>query len=127
MKKLSFVAILAVAAALLGGCVTETVRRVDPHVTLAGDVARRIYVTDVICARAQGGNLVLQANVVNQLSREIWIEYKVAWMDAAGVEIDSILSTWQRVAIPAHDLKSLKGIAPDLDAADARLYVREMQ
>jgi len=126
MRKL-LVALGLVLAAVFGGCVSKPIPPMDRRVTVAEDLGCDAYVTDVRCVKNPGGYLVFQANVVNNTASDLGVEWKVQWLDATGVEIDSIVSTWNKLMISAKDIRALKGVAPQLDAADMRFYVRRLR
>ena len=126
MKKLILI-ILAVGAAALTGCILSPVPPMDSRVTIAPNLGNDLCVTDVRCVKGDGSHLTLQANVVNNTGSELRVQWKVQWLDADGVEIDSMVSTWNSIAIQPYDIKGLKGTAPCADAADMRFYVREME
>lgn len=123
MRKLMGVGLLALGA-LCTGCVATHVQPVDRRVTIAENIAGDVYVSDVRCAKGTSDHLTFQANVVNLTSREQWVDWKVVWLDAAGMELDSIVGTWSSAAIAPKDIRALKGTAPRPDAADMRFYLR---
>ena len=124
MKTLMFV-LLAATAAVLAGCGTPP--PVDTRVTIAADVAGDIVISDIRCPRNQAGFLTFQANVVNVRSGDRGVEWKVVWLDADGIEIDSLVSSWNKVMLAPNEIKGLKATAPRADAADARFYVRRLR
>jgi len=130
MKKLAF-AIAAVAAAALSGCLAPPQTSVaggppvDTRVTVAPNLFGDVVVTDVRCAKGTGGYLTLQANLVNNCSRPLAVDWRVQWLDADGVEIDSAVCTWNSRMLQPYEICGLKGTASRVDAADMRIYVRE--
>ena len=124
MKKLAFV-LAAAAAAVFSGCGTPP--PVDTRVTIAADVAGDIVISDIRCPRNQAGFMTFQANVVNVRSGDRGVEWKVVWLDADGVEMDSLVSSWNKVMLAPNEIKGLKATAPRADAADARFYVRRLR
>jgi len=125
MKKLLAIATMAVAAAAISGC--STLPPADTRVTVAADVAGDVVISDIRCPRNQAGFLTLQANVVNVRSGERGVEWKVAWLDADGVEIETLLSSWNKVMLAPNEIKGLKATAPRPDAADMRFYMRRLR
>ena len=125
MKKLLIVVIAAAAAGLFSGC--STLPPADTRVTIAADVAGDIVISDIRCPRNQAGFLTFQANVVNVRSGDRGVEWKVVWLDADGVEIDTLLSSWNKVMLAPNEIKGLKATAPRPDAADARFYLRRLR
>ena len=125
MRKLMMVA-FAACAALITGCVSAPVPPMDSRVTIAPNLGLKLYVTDVRCAKGTSQYLTFQANVVNNTDSELRVQWKVQWLDPDGMEIDSVVSTWNDASIQPYEIKGLKGTAPRMDAADMRFYVREM-
>ena len=126
MKKLMMI-VFAAGAAALAGCISSPVPPMDSRVTVAPNLGSKLYVTDVRCAKGSSEYLTFQANVVNNTDSELRVQWKVQWLDPDGLEMDSLVSSWNSVAIQPFDIKGLKGTAPRTDAADMRFYVREME
>ena len=116
-----------VAAAALTGCVATNIPPMDRRVTIAADLGTKAYITDVRCARGASDYMTFQANVVNNTSHDLGVEWKVVWLDANGVTIDSLVSTWNKVMLAPRDIQALKGTAPRPDAADMLFYVRRLR
>lgn len=127
MKKLVGIVMAGVVSAVLTGCVSAPLPPLDTRVTVAEDVRRDLYVTDVRCSKGNGEFYVFQANVVNNSRTDIALEYKVQWLDRDGIVIDSIVSGWQKALVAAKEIRGLKATAPRRDAADMRFYVRRMR
>ena len=123
MKKLCFLAVMVLM--FLGiGCVHTPVPPVDARVTLAPDLGSSIYLTSVRCTRNQAGYCLFQANVVNNSRKMAQVEYKLQWLDEAGMEIESVVSTWQNMAVQPGEIKGLGAVAPAKEAVDFRFYLR---
>lgn len=127
MKKLVGIVMAGVASVVLTGCVSAPLPPLDTRVTVAEDVRRDLYATDVRCSNGNGEFYVFQANVVNNSRTDIALEYKVQWLDRDGIAIDSIVSGWQKALVAAKEIRGLKATAPRRDAADMRFYVRRMR
>ncbi len=125
MKKL-YMLMLAAAAALMTGCVATPVPPMDTRVTIAPDLGHKLYVTDVRCTKGHSDFLTLQVNAVNNTGSELRVQWKVVWLDGEGMEIDSLVSSWNSLALQPHEIRGLKGTAPRVDAADMRFYARKM-
>ena len=119
------VALVGLMMAMLLGCATA--KFLDTNVIISNDISHKIKLMDVRCVRDETGYCVAQANVHNISSGEITIEWKVQWLDANGVEIESLVNTWQKQAIPAQDIKGLRNVAPSKDAVTMRFYVRRLK
>lgn len=112
-------------AVLLSGCVATNVPPMDRRVTVAEDLGCRVYVTDVRCAKGASVHPTFQANVVNNTSGDLGVEWKVVWLDADGITIDSIVSTWSARMLHPHEICALKSTAPTPAAVDMLFYVRK--
>ena len=128
MKKLVMAA-LAAAAGAMAGCISPPQNNMDApadtRVTVAPDICGDVVVTDVRCAKGGGLYLTFQANVANSCGRALPLEWKVQWLDADGVEIDSAACSWNARMLQPHEICGLKGTAPRADAADMRIYIRQ--
>ena len=128
MKKLAFAALAAAAA--MAGCISPPQNNIDynapidSRVTVAPDIGGDVVVTDVRCAKGSGSYLTFQANLANSCSFAVPVEWKVQWLDADGIEIDSVVSTWNARMLQPYELCGLKATAPTPSAADMRFYVR---
>lgn len=127
MKIKPMTAMGCACVALLTGCVSTPLPPMDRRVTIAENLGCDLFITDVRCAKGTSAYCTLQANAVNNTARELWVEWRVDWLDADGVAIDSAVSTWNNVAIAPKEIKSLQAVAPRPDAADMRFYVRRMR
>ena len=112
------------SAAVLG-CVSNRMPPGDTRVTIAPDLCGDVEVSDVRCARGSSSYLTFQANLVNVRNKTLAVDCKVQWLDAEGVEIDSVVSTWNTRALQPFEIRGLKATAPRPDAADMRFYVRK--
>lgn len=69
MRKSVKTMMIGVASAVLAGCVSAPMPPQDTRVTVAEDVRRDLYVTDVRCSKGNGEFYVFRANVVNNSRR----------------------------------------------------------
>lgn len=121
----TFFAALCVVA--MSGCVATNVPPPDRRVTIAEDLGTKVYVTDVRCAKGTGDYATLQANVVNNTSGDLGVEWKVVWLDAQGVAFDTLVSSWNKIMLAPGDVTALKNTSPRKDAADMLLYIRRLR
>ena len=125
INRKSFLA--AALAGLVAGCVSYHTPPMDRRVTVAPDMGAAVWVTDVRLAKGPSSHFTLQANVVNNTSHDLGVEYKVVWLDANGITIDSLVSTWNKVMLAPKDIQALKGTSSSMDAADMLFYVRRLR
>jgi uncharacterized protein YcfL len=115
------------AAALVGlvaGCISYHTPPMDRRVTVAPDLGAAVWVTDVRLAKGPSSHFTMQANVVNNTSGVVRMEYRVEWLDAAGMAIPSVVSTWQPMSAAPRAVVPLQATAPTPDAVDFRFYVQ---
>ena len=123
MNRKSF--LVAAMAGLMAGCVATYVPPMDRRVTIAEDLGTSLFVTDVRCVKGASLYATFQANVVNNLARALWVEYKVVWVDADGMAIEPN-AVWRQAALMPKEIKALQATAPRPDAVDMLFYVRRM-
>lgn len=121
-------AALAAAICAMAGCIAPpqnaALPPMDTRVTVAPNLFGDIVVTDVRCVKNASGFMTLQANIVNNCKRPLAVDWKVQWLDADGVEIDSVVSTWNARMLQPFEICGLKATASTPAAADMRFYVR---
>ena len=122
MNRKSFLA--AALAGLVAGCVSYHTPPMDRRVTVAPDLGSAVWVTDVRLAKGPSSHFTMQANVVNNTSGVVRMEYRVDWMDATGTIIPSVVSTWQPMSAAAREVVPLQATAPSPEAVDFRFYVQ---
>ena len=128
MKRLVIAAFVAVSG-MLTGCISSPQNvceaPTDTRVTISPDLSGKVVVTDVRCVKGSSQYLTFQANIVNNSSSPLAVDWKVQWLDADGVEIDSVVSTWNARMLQPYELCGLKATAPTTAAADMRIYARK--
>ena len=122
INRKSFLA--AALAGLVAGCVSYHTPPMDRRVTVAPDMGAAVWVTDVRLAKGPSSHFTMQANVVNNTSGVVRMEYRVEWLDAAGMAIPSVVSTWQPMSSAPRAVVPLQATAPTPDAVDFRFYVQ---
>ena len=120
----------ALGVVLAAGCTMTPATNdipVDRRVTLAADLADDMVVTDLRCVRGPSGHLELQANVVNNLAEDRGVEWRVVWLDASGLEIESVVSNWAKRMVSAKDIAEIRSVAPSQAAVDFRFHLRRLR
>ncbi|HSV26650.1 MAG TPA: YcfL family protein [Sedimentisphaerales bacterium] len=129
--------------ALLSGCAP---RQNDPRIavqsgvgsdTLASNIITRpigqavsfvigegIVVDDIKEARTPEGFLEVQVGGYNQSMFKKRFDYKVEWMEASGMTIDSVMSKWMPVSVPGKSRFTFKVISPHPRAVDYWINTR---
>jgi uncharacterized protein YcfL len=87
-------------------------------------IGQNIKVENVKEARTPEGFLEVQVNGRNESAFKKVFEYRTEWLDANGMIIDSVMSKWMTVSVPANSDFSFKVIAPSPKAANYRINTR---
>jgi len=87
-------------------------------------IGQSIKVENVKEVRTPEGFLQVQVSGRNESAFKKVFDYRTEWMDANGIIIDSIMSKWMTVSVPANSEFSFKAISPSPNAADYRINTR---
>ena len=88
-------------------------------------IGEGIEVRDVRTGTNNAGFMVLQVSGYNKAHSKKEFQYKVEWLDASGMAIDSKMSVWQRAsAMPKSDFR-FASVAPTKNAVDFRVNTRK--
>lgn len=113
-----------VLALAMSGCVSTHTPPPDRRVTIASELGDDLWITDIKCAKMASDHYVFQANVVNNTRSILMLQYRLAWLDANGIEIPSVQGRWQRFSVAPKDIGGLRAVAPTPNAVDFRFYVK---
>lgn len=127
MAAAALLSVVGCVSVFLSGCVATNVPPVDRRVTIAPDLGTKVYVTDVRCAKGRSDYTTFQANVVNNTSSDLGVEWRVVWLDEDGITIDTLVSSWDKMMLAPNDIQALKSTAPRMDAVDMRFYLRKLR
>lgn len=132
-------AILAAAAvALLAGCAAPNTTGISA--TVAPDesgiyqqylqtdntrLARQILLDNVRTDQTANGLLRARLSVTSARNKTMQLQYKFAWFDANGIEIDPEAEPWRVLSLEGRDTRPIIGVAPSAAAESFRLRVRE--
>ena len=119
--------LLGLAAVAMAGCVSYHTPPMDRRVTISPDLGTAVWVTDVRVTRTGSQQTTLQANVVNNTDAVIRMEYRTVWLDAAGAELPSVVSTWLPISAAPREIVGLRSTAPAPEAVDFRFYVQAVR
>ena len=117
------------AALLTVGCAVkpDLTPPPDRRVTIAADLASDVLITDIRCVRGAGGCLNFQADAVNHTTGDCGVEWRIAWLDASGLEIESVTGNWRKLMIAPQDIVALSATATTPTAVDFRFYLRKLR
>ena len=99
---------------------------VDSRITMTDGLQRKIAVTNLVFTdETAAGLYVIQADFENLTSKELPLEWKVQWLNDQGLEVETLMASWRKVTLAAHETKGMKAIAPTMDAVQWRMLVRK--
>lgn len=121
--------LLALLGLLMTGCAVkpDLTPPPDRRVTIAADLASDVAITGIRCVRGVGGCLNFQAEAVNHTTKDCGLEWRIAWLDASGIEIESVTGAWRKLMISPQDIVALTATATTPAAVDFRFYLRKLR
>ena len=73
------------------------------------------------------GNLLrAQVSLVNKDNDTINFQFKFSWFEESGREIDPDTDAWTPVILYGKESKSLQGVAPNSNAKEFKIKIREL-
>jgi hypothetical protein len=87
-------------------------------------IGEGIVVNNVKEARTPEGYLEVQVSGFNQSQFKKIFEYRPDWLDNNGLQIDTVMSKWMTMSVPAKSGFLFKVTAPSADANDYRINTR---
>ncbi|MBR4653045.1 MAG: DUF1425 domain-containing protein [Kiritimatiellae bacterium] len=134
MKTISFMS-LALSAALLAGCHTTAGTSVVLNHDNGGSVVyegntrlhNEMSVTAVTYDKVPAGLNRVNIQLTSLVQRELHLQYRIAWFNAEGMEIDGDARTYRPLTLQGLDSVTVTGVANHPSAVTSRLRVREMR
>jgi len=129
------ITVLMLALVTLAGCATSGIEAVgnpsDPEarkrlIIHNEPLARKITVSKMR-TRTSGDLLAVEATLTNLSSRDIRVQYRLSWYDAAGFEVEQGKHGWTPVILHGRTSVNIQGVAPDPSVESYRIHVREMR
>jgi len=87
-------------------------------------IGEGIVVNNIKEARTPEGFLEVQVSGYNKSQYKKIIEYRTDWLDANGMQIDTVMSKWQTMSAMPKSGFLFKVTAPTAEAADYRINTR---
>ncbi len=134
MKTISFMS-LTLSAALLAGCHTTAGTSVVLNHDNGGSVVyegntrlhNEMSVTAVTYDKVPAGLNRVNIQLTSLVQRELHLQYRIAWFNAEGMEIDGDARTYRPLILQGLDSVTVTGVANHPSAVTSRLRVREMR
>ncbi len=120
-------------AAAIAGC-TRTVDTVEVGDSLGtqykwiqtdAGIGRTCKVISAQKTRTDTGLLKVQVELYSVRHNDVHFVYKFQWLDAKGMEINSITNDWQVRVINGHEKLMITGVAGDPRVTDCRLKLQD--
>ena len=90
-------------------------------------IGERIEIDEAILARNNTGFLELNINGHNRSYNTKRFRYKIEWLDANGLMIQTKTSTWLPASATGKSSFSLKAVAPRVEAVDFRMDTKKWE
>ncbi len=89
-----------------------------------GSLNKKLYLNKVVTKPA--GNLLIgMVEIQNKDFATLKMEYRFAWYDADGFEIEPDARAWQAVVMPPEAIKTLKTTSPQQSGTNFKVFVKE--
>ena len=86
-------------------------------------VARGLQIVD-IATQFTGNLLTADVTLVSKYSDTEGYQYKFAWFDSDGIELDAEGNTWTPFVMYGNETKSFRGVAPNPSAKQFKINIR---
>ncbi len=129
---------LVATLALFAGCKSQTVNTTDPafsrampdnvaidQVVTDSSLKNKAGVIEVRETRNASGLMKVQAEIFNSTNKRQEINYRIDWVDDAGIIIDSPMSSWKRISLAGKESQMVTSTAPSPRATDFRIKLVE--
>ena len=87
-------------------------------------LARGLQIVDLRSSRTANNLLRASVLVVSKYSKTLDFQYKFAWFDAQGMEIDPGSRPWTPVTLYGNETKTLQATAPNSAATEFKIKIR---
>lgn len=117
--------ILALFVSVLCGC--ATVREYDARIKVNQDVGRDVFVSGIVMGSTDAGFKTIRGTIHNDYNYDKPVEWRVVWLDEAGVELEELASGWNKIVAPARGEAQIRGASTRPEAHDYRFYLRKLR
>jgi len=133
--KLSCIVALALASAMAAGCYTTAGTSVVMNHNTGGSVIyegntrlhNAVSVTAVTYDKVPAGLNRVNIQLTSLVQREQHLQYRIAWFNAEGMEIDGDARTYRPLILQGLDSVTVTGVANHPSAVTSRLRLRELR
>ena len=133
--KLVCIAAFALACTVAAGCRTTAGTSVVMNHQTGGSVVyegntrlhNEVAVTAVTYDKVPAGLNRVNIQLTSQVQRELRLQYRIAWFNAEGMEIDGDARTYRPLILQGLDSVTVTGVANHPSAVTSRLRLRELR
>ena len=131
--KLAYLGAFALACAVLSGCRTTAGKSVVMNHETGGSVIyegntrlhNEVAVTAVTYDKVPAGLNRVNIQLTSLVQRELHLQYRIAWYNAEGMEIDGDARPYRPLILQGLDAVTVTGVANHPSAVTSRLRLRE--
>ena len=133
--KLACIAAFALACTVAAGCRTTAGTSVVMNHQTGGSVIyegntrlhNSVAVTAVTYDKVPAGLNRVNIQLTSLVQRELHLQYRIAWFNAEGMEIDGDARTYRPLILQGLDSVTVTGVANHPSAVTSRLRLRELR
>ncbi len=89
-------------------------------------LAKGIQIVDLKTSFTDNNLMLANVTLVSKSRRTLAFQYRFAWFDEQGIEIDPEASAWKPMTIYGHESRTLQGTAPNSAAKEFRVKLRKL-
>jgi len=135
MKSFALAFAIVLAGALLAGCHTTAGTSVVMNHDTGGSIIyegntrlhNHMAVTAVTYDKVPNGLNRVNIQLSSLIQRDQYLQYRIAWFNAEGMEIDADTRTYRPLLLHGLDSVTVTGVANNPAAVTSRLRVREVR
>ena len=133
--KLAYLALCISVSAAVAGCRTTAGTSVVMNHSTGGSVIyegntrlhNAVSVTAVTYDKVPAGLNRVNIQLTSLVQRELHLQYRIAWFNAEGMEIDGDARTYRPLILQGLDSVTVTGVANHPSAVTSRLRLRELR
>ncbi len=89
-------------------------------------LANGLQIVDLKTGFAENGMMMANVTLVSKARRTLTFQYRFAWFDDAGMELDPDASSWKPMTLYGNESRTIQGVAPNAAAKQYRVKLRKL-